>query len=60
VKHAVKREEKHEERRRTVRILQSILGEAESTDEELADKGLEDLDAIIEALRKQIGARPSS
>jgi predicted transposase/invertase (TIGR01784 family) len=48
------------ERRRTVRILQSILGEAESTDEELAGKRLEDLDAIIEALRKQIGSRPSS
>lgn len=48
------------ERRRTVRILQSILGEAESTDEELAGKGLEDLDAMIDALRKQIGARPSS
>ena len=48
------------ERRRTVRILQSILGETESTDEELAGKGLEDLDAMIDALRKQIGARPSS
>ncbi len=43
----------------TIRILQSILGVPGSTDDELADKTLSDLQATIEALRKQIGNRPS-
>jgi ribosomal protein L23 len=44
---------------KTIRILQSILGVTESSDEELAGKDLADLEAKIETLRNQIGSRPS-
>ena len=43
----------------TIRILQSILGIAESTDEERTGKSLSELQATIETLRKQICNRPS-
>lgn len=44
---------------KTVRILQSILGVTESSDEEMAGKDLADLEAMIETLRMQICSRPS-
>ncbi len=47
------------EKANTIRILQSILGVAESTDVELTGKSLSELQAAIETLRKQIGNRPS-
>jgi hypothetical protein len=42
----------------TIRILQSLLGIPESSDDEFADKSLEELQAMIETLRKQISNRP--
>ncbi|MEZ6079298.1 MAG: hypothetical protein R3C56_27605 [Pirellulaceae bacterium] len=45
------------EKANTIRILQSILGVAESTNEELSGKSLSELQATIETLRKQIGNR---
>ncbi len=47
------------EKANTIRILQSILGIAESTDEELTAESLSELQTKIETLRKQIGNRPS-
>ena len=47
------------EKANTIRILQSILGIAESTNEELTGKSLSELQATIETLRKQIGNRPN-
>jgi hypothetical protein len=42
-----------------IRILQSILGLPESPDEDLVDKDLSELQAMIETLRLQIVTRPS-
>jgi len=42
---------------RPIRILQSILGVAESTDEELVGKSLEGLGAMIEDLQQQVSER---
>jgi hypothetical protein len=39
---------------KTIRMLQSILGLPESSDEEFADKDLSELNAMIDALRVQI------
>ena len=47
------------EKANTIRILQSILGIPESSDEELTGKSLSEMQATIETLRKQIGSRPS-
>lgn len=45
------------EKLNTIRTLQSILGQPQSSDEELSDKGLEDLHAVIESLQQQIAGR---
>jgi hypothetical protein len=50
---------KAQEKANTIRILQSILNVPQSTDEELSDKTLNDLQAAIEALQQQIVNRPS-
>ncbi len=42
----------------TIRILQSLLALAESSNEELTGKSLEQLQAAIEELRKQLSSRP--
>jgi len=42
----------------TIRILQSLLGLPQSSNEELTGKSLEQLQAAIEELRKQISSRP--
>jgi len=54
-----KAEGKAEERSRTIRVLQSILGIAESTDEELAGKSLEVLGEMVEELQQQVAKRVS-
>jgi hypothetical protein len=43
---------------RTIWILQSILGIPESSDDEFADKSLNELQVMIESLRAQIVSRP--
>ncbi len=45
---------------KTIRMLQSILGTPESSDEEFADKNVNDLEMIIETLRTKISNRPST
>ena len=47
------------EKGNTIRILQSILGLAESPDEDLAGKKLEELQAMIDDLRQQVSQRPA-
>jgi hypothetical protein len=42
---------------KTIRILQSILGDSESPDEAFAGKSLAELERIIETLRAKIGNR---
>jgi len=46
------------EKANTIRILQSILNTPQSTDQELSDKTLDELQATIEALQQQIFNRP--
>lgn len=46
-----------EERRKTIRILQSILGVTQSTDEEVTGKDLAALEVMIEELRERISSR---
>jgi len=46
------------EKANTIRILQSILNAPQSTDQELSDKKLDELQAMIEALQQQIFNRP--
>ncbi|MCU0720156.1 MAG: hypothetical protein MUC83_10675 [Pirellula sp.] len=48
---------KSEERRNTIRILQSILGVAQSSDEEMAGKDLAALEVMIDELRDRISSR---
>jgi len=52
-----KAEGKAEERRRTVRVLQSILGLTESSEEDLAGRSLEALGVMIEDLQQQVAKR---
>jgi predicted transposase YdaD len=42
----------------TIRMLQSLLGVPESSNEELSVKSLEELQATIEKLRQQLSSRP--
>ncbi len=42
---------------KTIRVLQSILGVAQSRDEEMADKDLAALEVMIEELRERISSR---
>jgi hypothetical protein len=46
------------EKANTIRILQSILNAPQSTDQELGDKKLDELQATIEALQQQVFNRP--
>ncbi len=46
------------EKGNTIRILQSLLGLPESSNEELMGQSLEKLQAMFEAPRKQISNRP--
>ena len=46
-----------EERRKTIRILKSILGVTQSTDEEMASKDLAALEVMIDELRDRISSR---
>lgn len=45
---------------KTIRILESILGETESPEEAFDGLGLADLEAMIEALRKKVTSRPTN
>jgi hypothetical protein len=45
---------------KTIRMLQSILGISESSDEEFAEKSVNDLEMIIETLRTKISNRPTT
>ncbi|HBJ33836.1 MAG TPA: hypothetical protein DDZ51_03530 [Planctomycetaceae bacterium] len=47
------------EKRNTIRILQSILSIPQSTDQELSDKKLEELQLMIEQLQRMIMNQPS-
>jgi|GEM_PF-5099545 len=48
---------KSQEKGNTIRTLQLILGNPQSSDEELSGKSLEELQAAIESLQQQIASR---